>query len=125
MSKEPYGMELILDLHDCDPSTFTRTSIETYFVKLCRLIDMERCDLHFWDDEGLPEAECQTNPKTKGISAVQFILTSSIVIHTLEITETAYINIFSCENFNADEATAFTKGWFGSSDTTSLVIKRE
>lgn len=57
----PYGKELILDLHECDPLTFTRMSIGNYFKELCILIDMERCDLHWWDDYGVPPEEHQTD----------------------------------------------------------------
>ena len=85
---------------------------------------MERCDLHFWDDVGVPAAEQQTNPKTKGTSAVQFILTSTIVIHTLDLMKAAYINIFSCEDFDTDEAARFTAEWFGSADWTKNVVVR-
>mgnify|MGYP001408611741 CR=1 FL=1 len=81
--EDKYGIELILDLHDCDVSTFTRDSISDYFAQLCDLIDMKREDLHFWDDVGLDEEDKQTSPHTQGTSAVQFILTSSIVIHAL------------------------------------------
>lgn len=109
-----YGQELILDLKQCDVSTFTRNSIEQYFIELCELIDMERCEMHFWDDEGVPKAEQQTDPKTVGISAVQFILTSSIVIHTLPMRREAYVNIFSCKNFDAKAAGLFTSEWFQS-----------
>ena len=119
-----YGQELILDLHGCDILCFTRTSIERYFVELCRLIDMERCDLHFWDDLDVPEDERQTNPKTKGTSAVQFILTSSIVIHTLDLMQTAFVNIFSCKAFDTDKAAAFTVEWFASKDWTKQVVTR-
>jgi S-adenosylmethionine/arginine decarboxylase-like enzyme len=86
-SKEvkPYGYELILDLHSCDPDTFNRSSIEDFFKKLCKKIDMTQCDLHFWDDVGVTPEEQQTSPHTKGTSAVQFILTSTIVIHTLDL----------------------------------------
>ena len=92
---EKYGIELILDMHECDPETFSRESIRTYFEKLCVLIDMQREDLHFWDDIGLPEEEKQTSPHTQGTSAVQFILTSSIVIHALDQLKSVYINVFS------------------------------
>ena len=81
---EKYGVELILDLHGCDPSTFNRESIGAYFERLCVLIDMKREALHFWDDIGVSEEDKQTSPHTQGTSAVQFILTSSIVIHTLD-----------------------------------------
>ena len=119
-----YGVELILDLHECDASKFTRQSIESFFEELCELIDMERCDLHFWDDVGVPVDEQQTDPKTKGTSAVQFILTSTIVIHTLDLMRVAYVNIFSCKNFDTDEAAEFTAKWFGSTDWTAHVVTR-
>jgi S-adenosylmethionine decarboxylase len=109
----PYGYELVLDLHGCNISTFTRQSLRQYFTDLCRAIDMERCELHFWDDEGVPPEEQQTSPQTKGVSAVQFILTSTIVIHTLELLEAAYVNIFSCKAFDRDVAEKLTKEWFG------------
>ena len=120
-----YGKELILDLHGCETSQFTRSAIEQFCTKLCELIDMERCDLHFWDDVGVPESERQTHHKTRGTSAVQFILTSTIVIHTLDLMEAAYVNVFSCKEFDADEAAQFTAKWFGATDwTTNIVVRR-
>ena len=123
-TREVYGKELILDLHGCDVNRFTREDIERYCGELCELIDMEQCDLHFWDDEGVPEEEKETNPKTKGTSAVQFILTSTIVIHTLDLMKAVYVNIFSCEEFDTDEAAKFTARWFGSTDWTANVVIR-
>lgn len=122
---DPYGYELILDLKDCDARTFTRDSIDRYFEKLCNLIDMEKCEVYFWDDVGVAPEEQQTNPKTKGTSAVCFILTSTIVIHTLDLLEATYINIFSCEQFDADQAAEFTKGWFGASAVVKTTIQRK
>jgi S-adenosylmethionine/arginine decarboxylase-like enzyme len=107
-----YGKELILDLKDCDPSTFNRGSITEFFTELCDRIDMEPCDLHFWDDVGVPEEECQTDPKLKGTSAVQFIMTSSIVIHCLDLLGTVYLNLFSCKDFDTGRAAVFTRVWF-------------
>ena len=119
-----YGQELILDLHGCDTGKFTRKAIEQYFVELCDLIDMERCDLHFWDDVGVPDEEKQTDLKTTGTSAVQFILTSTIVIHTLDLMKTVYVNIFSCKEFDTEEAATFTVKWFGANDWTTNVVTR-
>jgi S-adenosylmethionine decarboxylase len=123
-SREAYGLELILDLHGCNAGRFTRREIEQFCEELCQLIDMDRCDLHFWDDIGVPEDEQQTNPKTKGTSAVQFILTSTIVIHTLDLMKAAYVNIFSCKEFDTDEAAKFTAKWFGSTNWTANVVVR-
>ena len=113
---KPFGYELILDLHGCDVSTFTRQSLEKYFATLCKAIDMERCDLHFWDDEGVPLEEQQTSPHTRGTSAVQFILTSTIVVHTLDLLEAVYVNIFSCKAYDRDVAEKLTKVWFGAKE---------
>jgi S-adenosylmethionine decarboxylase len=124
VSAEKYGQELILDLHGCDTGTFTRGEIERFCEELCELIDMERCDLHFWDDVGVLEEDQQTQPKTKGTSAVQFILTSTIVIHTLDLMKAVYVNVFSCKDFDTDKAAAFTAEWFGSSDWTANVVVR-
>ena len=45
-NEDQYGIELILDMHGCDTSKFTRVSITEYFERLCELIDMQREDLH-------------------------------------------------------------------------------
>ncbi len=122
--EDKYGIELILDLHDCDVSTFTRDSIADYFAQLCELIDMQREDLHFWDDVGLAEEDKQTSPHTQGTSAVQFILTSSIVIHALDQLRAVYINMFSCKPYDPKAAEEFTIKWFGAGSGSARVIDR-
>ena len=119
-----YGVELILDLHGCDPSKFNRDSIAAYFERLCELIDMKREELHFWDDLDVPDDEKQTSPHTQGTSAVQFILTSSIVIHTLDQLRAVYVNMFSCKEFDPKVAEDFTVAWFGAGDCTARFIER-
>jgi len=119
-----YGIELILDMHGCDASKFTRESISAYFERLCVLIDMQREDLHFWDDIGVPEEDKQTLPHTQGTSAVQFILTSSIVIHTLDQLRAVYINMFSCKAFDANVAEEFSIEWFGAAECSARFIDR-
>ena len=121
---EPYGHELILDLHGCDTSRFSREEIEKFFIEVCEVIGMERCDLHFWDDVGVPAAEQQVDPKTKGTSAVQFILTSTIVIHTLVLMKAVYVNIFSCKDFDSRVAAQFTARWFDAEEWTFHMITR-
>ena len=119
-----YGIELILDMHGCDASKFTRESISAYFERLCVFIDMQREDLHFWDDIGVPEEDKQTLPHTQGTSAVQFILTSSIVIHTLDQLRAVYINMFSCKAFDPNVAEEFSIEWFGAAECSARFIDR-
>jgi len=119
-----YGVELVLDLHDCDASTFNRPSLDAFFSELCELIDMERCVVHFWDDVGVPLEDQQTEPHTKGTSAVCFILTSSIVVHTLDMLDAVYINIFSCKSFDPDAAIRFGETWFRGRSVRSTFLAR-
>jgi S-adenosylmethionine/arginine decarboxylase-like enzyme len=121
---KPYGYELIMDLHRCDTSKFNRESLQDFFVQLCAVIEMEPCDLHFWDDVGVPDEEKQTSPHTKGTSAVQFILTSTIVVHTLDLLEAVYVNIFSCKHFDPEAAKRFVELWFASQECVSHYIER-
>ena len=120
----PYGLELVLDLHGCNTSKFNRTDIDAYFTEICQRIDMQKCEVHFWDDVGVSPDEQQTLPHTKGTSAVCFILTSSIVIHTLDMLEAAYVNVFSCNKFDADLAAAFTREWFEADTCDPILIDR-
>ena len=120
-----YGKELILDIHNCNSDTFNRKSIRNYFKKLCDLIDMERCKLAWWDDYGVPPEDQQTEPHLKGTSAIQFILTSNITIHTLDILKSVYINIFSCKDFDVQKAEDFTKEWFKGKVVNSLLVERK
>lgn len=123
-TEKSYGVELIIDLHGCDVTTFNRESLDKYFGMICKAIDMQRCELHFWDDAGVPPEEQQTSPHTKGTSAIQFILTSTIVVHTLDLLEAVYINIFSCKEFDKDKAERLTREWFGAKECRSHLIER-
>ncbi len=119
-----YGYELILDLHECEPATFTRESIDGYFETLCKAIDMVKCERFWWDDVGVAPEDQQQLPHTKGTSAVQFILTSSIVIHTLDLMGAVYVNIFSCKEYDAEVARQITVDWFKAGTCREHLIER-
>jgi len=119
-----YGKELILDLHCCESTKFTRKSIGQFFEILCRKIDMEKCELFFWDDVGVPENEKQTEPHLKGTSAVQFIMTSNITIHTLDDLNRVYLNIFSCKSFKSSVVKEFTENWFEGTIVNAVAVTR-
>lgn len=119
-----YGKELVLDLHRCNSRLFTRDIIRRFFHKLCDLIEMEREDLHFWDDlETLPE-ERETEPHLVGTSAIQFIRTSNITIHTLDMMERVYLNVFSCKDFDEDVVAEFCEEYFGGEIMQKKVVSR-
>ena len=89
-----YGRELVVDLSDCK-TPFDRNSIAKFMVELCDLLGMVRADLHFWDYDDEKE-KAAAPPHLAGTSAVQFITTSNITIHTLDKMNAVYLNIFTC-----------------------------
>ena len=119
-----YGFELVLDLHGCESALFNRAHIGRYFTELCDLIEMEKCEVHYWDDVGVANEDRQTEPHTKGTSAVCFILTSSIVIHTLDLLGSVYVNIFSCKSFEPNTASEFSRHWFKAKSVRKTFIER-
>lgn len=119
-----YGMEAIIDCYECDPKLFHRKYIRKYFKGLVKLLDMQAGDMHFWDDVGVPKAEKQTRPETKGTSAIQFILTSNITIHCLDILERVYVNIFSCKEFSGYDAEMYTRHFFNANRTSCKTVMR-
>ena len=119
-----YGKELILDLHECDASTFTRKNIRAFFKGLCKRIEMEPATRYWWDDLYTPTNEKETEPHLVGTSAVQFIKTSNITIHTLDIMRRLYLNVFSCKDFDADAAIRVSQIYFRGIVVSSHVIER-
>jgi len=105
--EEDYGMEVVLDLYGCDPKAIrSRSALRNFVTKMCRLLKMKKFGKtlipHFGHD----------SEKTAGYSLLQFIETSSITGHFSESKNSAYINIFSCQMFDAKKAISFTKKFF-------------
>lgn len=97
---KPYGKELILDIHRCS-TPFSRETIAVFMEQLCAFIKMERADLHFWDYEDESEKDAAPD-HLAGTSAVQFITTSNVTIHTLDRLRAVYLNIFTCSDLQKD-----------------------
>lgn len=119
MNQENYGIELILDMHHCDISTFTKENLSKYFTELCKLIDMKpHGKPMFWHNDS-------NIPHLRGIFGIQFIETSNIVVHALELLETVFVNIFSCKEFDTKVAEEFIKNFFKAKEVNSRVIERK
>lgn len=115
---KPFGVELLLDLHDCDETLFTKENLTRYFIELCELIDMTRHgEPMFWEEYG-------KELHMSGISAVQFIRTSNIVVHTLDRLQAVYVNVFSCKEFDRQVAEDFTTAFFKAGKVESKMIPR-
>ena len=115
---QKYGLEIIVDIHDCNISKFKRKALDEFFAKLVKLSKMQAVGKpKYW-------LEHSNLPHLKGYSGIQFIKTSSILIHTLDILKSAYINFFSCKDFDPDQVAVFIANYFEAGQITCKVINR-
>jgi S-adenosylmethionine/arginine decarboxylase-like enzyme len=115
-----FGWELIMDLYECDQEKIaTEEIIQRYAEEICKTVEMEPygdpLTPYFGENQG----------HTKGFSLIQFMETSSITGHFSEDTGAAYINIFSCKQYDFVKAEQFTKDFFGAKRITSRYIIRK
>ena len=109
--KVPYGQELVLDLHDVDPEKIHVKALKHFAAALCDEIGMKKGPQFEWGAEKqLGKFE---NPKYDGISVVQFLYESSIVIHCIDELGKVFINVFSCKEFSAEMAKSFSIEYWG------------
>jgi S-adenosylmethionine/arginine decarboxylase-like enzyme len=103
---ETWGILASLDIHDCDPDKIRDAEyIKQYVIDLCELIDMKR----FGETQVVNFGD---NDKVAGYSMVQLIETSCITGHFANLTNRAYIDVFSCKYFNPKEVQAFSEEYF-------------
>ena len=114
-----WGLYCSVDIHNCDPDIIRDAEmIRQYAIQLCDLIDMKRFGetqvVHFGEDE-----------RVAGFSMVQLIETSMISGHFANLTNTAYIDIFSCKYYDPEVAARFSLSYFKGSDYTLNVALRK
>jgi len=102
----PWGLLTSLDLYGCNPEIIRdEEKIRQYVIELCKLIDMKRFGecrvVHFGKDE-----------RVEGYSMVQLIETSLISGHFANLTNAAYIDVFSCKSYNPETIARFSKEFF-------------
>ena len=119
-SEGSFGLEVVLDLHDCNPRVIrSEKKLAEYVTKLCKLLKMKKYGKTLLPHFGYNEAH------TAGYSMLQFIKTSSITGHFSELWNSAYINVFSCRDFDTEKAVNFTVAFFGAKRVTKRVLVRK
>ena len=106
---KPYGMECILDIHECEmaPWPWNRENLGFFCQDLCRAIGMTPEQIEFWDYEGDEAGYDNAPAHLKGTTCVQFIRTSNITIHALDELKRMYVNVFSCKPFKPETVRRF------------------
>lgn len=121
-----YGKELILDLHGCNVEKMSKENLEVLLKELCALTKMEPVKTVFWDEDVdclLPKDKFELE-HIKGFSVVQFISTSSIVVHTCEKLASVFVNLFTCKDFDEKVAEKFCVEFFGATKVKSTCLVR-
>ncbi len=105
--KKAWGLACSFDIYNCRPETIRDADKIKQFVKeLCDLIEMKRFGdtvvIHFGEDE-----------KVAGFSMVQLIETSLISAHFANLTNTTYLDVFSCKPYDPKIVEEFATRFFG------------
>src|SRR5690554_3431697 len=113
-----WGLYTSVDLKGCDPATIRDAEkIHRFIVELCDLIDMKRFGepqiIHFGPNE-----------RVAGFSMTQLIETSLVSGHFANETNAAYLDIFSCKEYEPSKAAEFCRDFFGAESVTHQVLFR-
>lgn len=116
-TKNWWGKAVSLDLHNCNKSMLNDPkAIKRYISKLVSIIKMQKHGQTYIKQFGTGEL--------KGWSAMQFIKTSSIIIHCDDKGGRAFVDIFSCKDYSQKIASDFSKSFFEASKVRVRVVKR-
>jgi S-adenosylmethionine/arginine decarboxylase-like enzyme len=113
-----WGIASSIDIYQCDPQKIRDAAfIRTFVVELCDLIQMKRFGetqvVNFGEDE-----------RVAGFSMIQLIETSLISGHFANLTNTVYLDVFSCKPYNPEVVQSFAQSRFGGSRSTLNVTLR-
>lgn len=112
-----YGKHLILTASGCGDALLEKETIARFMTELVDRIDMVAF--------GEPIVERFGEGAEVGISAVQLIMTSAIVIHTNDTARDMYLDVFSCKGFNEEDVVAFVNELFAPEAVTYQTLLRK
>jgi S-adenosylmethionine/arginine decarboxylase-like enzyme len=113
-----WGIATSIDIYGCDPAAIRDAEKIRQFVReLCELIEMKRFGetlvVHFGEEE-----------RVAGYSMVQLIETSLISAHFANLSNTVYLDVFSCKAYDPDVVADFAQQFFGGSHVITHVNLR-
>lgn len=118
VAQQAWGIASSIDVYGCDPQKIRQAEeIRRFVVELCDLIEMKRFGETIVVDFGEDE-------RVSGYSMVQLIETSLISGHFANLTNTAYIDVFSCKPYDPEVVAEFARRFFGGSRVTTQVCLR-
>lgn len=120
-----FGYEYILDLVDCSEEKIDDiVNIELFIDELIEKTNMKKLGNIHYEYVNLQDAIDAGNPDIVGYSVCHFIITSSITLHFCNPMKKAYLNFFSCKEFNTDDVDELLKKYFDCNISNSKYIER-
>lgn len=118
IAQEIWGIASSIDIYDCDAESIRDADrIRQFVIELCDLIEMRRFQdtvvVNFGEDE-----------RVAGFSMVQLIETSLISAHFANLTNTTYLDVFSCKPYDPEVVAEFARRFFGGSRVITHVNLR-
>jgi S-adenosylmethionine/arginine decarboxylase-like enzyme len=114
-----WGIASAIDIYNCDPEKIrSADAIRRFVVELCELIDMKRFGetqvVHFGEEA-----------RVAGYSMVQLIETSLISAHFANLTNTVYLDVFSCKPYDPEIVKRFSQAFFdGTHSSLHVALRR-
>ena len=102
-----WGYHATFDCKSCDMATISDKEHMKNFIKEL----VEKIDMEAYGDPVI-EHFATHDPDKAGISFFQMIQTSNISGHLVDINGDAYIDIFSCKEYNVVEAKSIIEKYF-------------
>jgi S-adenosylmethionine/arginine decarboxylase-like enzyme len=115
---ESWGKSISLDIHNCNLKTISNPElIEKYVNDVIGEINMVA--------HGPCHIERFGTGNLEGYSALQFIETSSITVHCDEPEKRAFVDIFSCKDFDEKIVEKFSSDYFEGEIANSTILVRK
>ena len=112
-----WGQLTAINLYGCDKELLTNPEkIKTFVLELCKTIAMK--------PYGEPNLQRFGEGDLEGYTLVQLIETSSITVHLDETGKRAFIDVFSCKEFDAKKALDFSQDYFKAVTASGQTIER-
>lgn len=113
-----FGWELILDLEECNDKIKDKKELRRFIKELLKIIDMKPYKRLIAEHFG------HQSEITAGYTAIQLIETSDITCHFGEFYKQAFINLFSCKEFDDVKATKFIVDFFEGRIKQKMLLPR-
>jgi S-adenosylmethionine/arginine decarboxylase-like enzyme len=112
-----YGKHVVLSATNCNQKLLDVEAISSFLIELVDRIDMVAY--------GAPLVARFGTGIEEGISGVQLIETSAIMVHTNDMARDLYLDVFSCKGYNEVDVVNFVREYFGTGEINYQTLLRK